>query len=157
MSFEITTVTDLALRQLVGPGAGAALAEAGLPRPDDLCAATHDHGFVACLGHEHYLVAGRDIPLPVASAPPWCFTRSDAVFRISAEHSHMLLAQYCGHDLRRLPETGWLMTRVADIDVWLRAGAHARNGVLVGCDASYERYLHDALHGAVPTADAQNA
>lgn len=158
MSIEITLVTDLALRQLVGPGAAATLAEAGLPRPDDLCALAREDGFVACLGQEQYLIAGLDRPSLPAGTLPWCFMRSDSVFRLSAERSLDLLAQLCGHDLRRLPEAGWLMTRVAGIDVWLYAGTRSHDSVLIGCEASYERYLHDALDATVPTtAPAQHA
>lgn len=161
MSIEITPVTELALRQLVGPGAGAALANADLPRPADLCALGHDDGFVACLGPEAYLLAGRgehDMP---ADAPPWCFSRSDCVLRLTGDAVFDLLTEFCAADVTPLADGGWLLTRLAGIDVWIyRApndGPSGETGLLIGCDASYERYLHDALRAAVPTAATQHA
>lgn len=162
MTTALERTDALVLTQVVGPEAAQALTKVGLPCPDgEQQAIAHDTGFVACIGQTQYLVATASAPAFETPAPPWCFSRSDGVLRLSGEALFDVLAQFCAADLTGIADGGWLMTRMAGINVWLwRAPADDTDqpaSLLIGCDASYERYLYAALDDAVQTFTAQHA
>ncbi|SEO71710.1 hypothetical protein [Aquisalimonas asiatica] len=148
---HLTLDTDLrfAVCELVGSGAADALRDAGLPVPEtEQTALPYGAGLVAFTGRNDYLVVTTDPWTPPDGTPPWCLTRSDRVLRLAGGDWDQAMRQLCPHDLRQLPEGGWLAAAVAGITAWLYRHPDHPDGILLGCDPSYGAYL-DAMLTAV--------
>lgn len=140
---------EFAVCELVGSGAADALREAGLPVPDrEQTALPCGPGLVAFTGRNDYLVVTVD-PWTPPAAPPWCLTRSDCVMRLTGDDWAQAMHQLCPHDLRQLPEGGWLAAAVAGITAWLYRHPDRPDGILLGCDPSYGAYLNAMLTAVV--------
>ena len=150
MTLTRETHVELHLWELVGSGADDALRAADLPVPgDELTAAEHGPGFVACIGRNHYLIAGEGEWHQAPQTPPWLLQRSDRVMRLTGAGWNDALTELCPHDLGALPPGGWLMAAVAGVNAWLFRSASAPDSLLLGCDPSYGAYLESMLQSVV--------
>ncbi|MFV8835327.1 hypothetical protein [Aquisalimonas sp.] len=148
---DLTLEADVrfAVCELVGSGAPDVLRDAGLPVPEtEQTALPCGAGLVAFTGRNDYLVVTADPWTPPAATPPWCLTRSDRVLCLSGGGWAHAMRQLCPHDLRQLPEGGWLAAAVAGVTAWLYRHPDRPDGILLGCDPSYGAYL-DAMLTAV--------
>ncbi len=140
----------LSICEVIGSGAAAVLQEAGLPVPESAqTALPHGAGLVACTGRDDYLVVSEAEELPATAPPPWLLARSDQVLRLRGEGWEEAMTQLCPHDLRRLPEGGWLAASVAGVSAWLYRHPGVPDGILLGFDPSYGTYLRAMLEAVV--------
>ncbi len=151
MSTRVTEEHRLALHQLVGPGAGEALAGMGLPQPaGELEALPNGTGFVARTGAREYLVAHGVGWAPDNTMPPWCFERCDRLLRLQGKSWCEVMSELCTHDMRRMRPGDWFMGSAGGVDVWIYAqGDDEDGGVLIGCDPSLGNYLRRVLDAVI--------
>ena len=137
---------------VIGPGAGAWLAEGGwmVPEANYTVAETAEY-FTTRLGPREFIVAsgqGGELPPAPHSAPQgvWVFPRCDAVLELDGVHWKEAAAEVCSYDFRELAAGSWLPVAMAGVTVWCLP---RKQGIWIGCDPSYGAYLEETLREVV--------
>ncbi|KUJ72495.1 hypothetical protein [Thiomicrospira sp. WB1] len=115
--------------------------------PDSLALFTYqilaDESLVARLGRDEFLAWGPQAEPLISNDSIRAFQRGDAVFELSGDW-RALLAEICIHDFRQTRPGDFLMTTAAGVNVWLLI-PDAQAPLWLGCDPTYEVYLHSVL------------
>lgn len=157
----VVAIGDLSFRRrtgLKGPGAAAALADAGLATPARANSWCRSEGaIVARLGVTEYLVedsaggtaVSRVLALPVA-ADVYPVPRYDAALVVAGPQAIDLFRQTCAVDMATLDAAGGALALTSMVGVGVTVAAvmtPAGVSYRVWCDGTYGGYLWDTLCG----------
>jgi hypothetical protein len=149
----IGIASELALWHLRGSGSLAALAGAGYAVPEQWFTLAQRDGleFVARLGKRECLVLGSaatpldEVLAAGGTADIHVFPRDDSKLLLTGSGWQALMLEICSYDFSLARPGQFIMSAAAGISIWSCLPAE-HDGLLVGCDPSYQDYLSDTLN-----------